>query len=75
MNSLQRRQYKRKTEHFIVLRNETERYYQFDLKIEKAKKFCKRKCKGFWMHESDWNQVTFRFQKESDAVYFGLMWL
>jgi len=76
MNSQQRRQHKRKTEHEITLHNLSERYFEFDMKIEKAKKFCKRKCKGFWMHESkDYKSATFRFQKQSDATYFGLMWL
>jgi len=75
MNSQQRRQYKRKTEHAVTLHIKEERYYYFDMRIEKAKKFCKRKCKGFWAHEADFNKVIFRFQKESDAVYFGLMWL
>ena len=76
MNAQQRRQFKRKTEHEITLHiNQSERYFEFDMKVAKAKKFCKRKCKGFWMNEKDYNKATFRFQKESDAVYFGLMWL
>lgn len=75
MNASQRRQYKRKTEHSVTLEIKEDRYYQFDLRIAKAKKFCKRKCKGFWTFESDWNKGIFKFQKERDAVYFGLMFL
>ncbi len=75
MNSSQRRQLKRKTEHEITLHVNEERYFQFDMRIDKAKKFCRRKCKGFWVCSKDWNSATFAFQKHSDAVYFGLMWL
>lgn len=75
MNSLQRRQHKRKTEHSVTLEIKEDRYYKFDLKVDKAKKFCRKKSKGFWLCEKGWNHATFRFQKESDAVYFGLIWL
>lgn len=75
MNSSQRRQHKRKTEHAVTIEIKEERYYQFDLKIDKAKKFCKKKCKGFWLCEKGWRSATFKFQSHSDATYFGLMWL
>jgi hypothetical protein len=75
MNSSQRRQHKRKVEHEITLDIKDERYFEFDLRVDKAKKFCKRKCKGFWMYEKSWNSARFCFQKHSDATYFGLMFL
>lgn len=75
MNSKQRRKLSRRFQYRITLYVREERYYQFDQRVDKAKQFCRKKCNGDWSYESDWDKGTFHFQKESDATYFGLMWL
>ena len=73
MNSKQRRQFNRKTNHQVILDIKNERYFQFDMRVEKAKTYCRRKCKGAWMLIKEYNRVTFKFQKESDAILFSLI--
>jgi len=75
MNSSERRIFKRKLNHTVTLYIKEERYFQFDDRMETAKKFCKRKCKGFWFATIQDDHAIFTFQKESDAVYFGLIHL
>lgn len=76
MNSKQRRQIERKYTHAITLYVQDERYYQFDQRMELARQWCKKRIKEKnWIRQADWNSSTFKFVKESDAVYFGLTWL
>lgn len=76
MNSKQRRQLERKTKHKITLeRNSGEDWMDYDNRAEKAVEWCKKNCKGEYVIQNRFSSGTFKFQKEAEAVYFGLLFL
>jgi hypothetical protein len=76
MNSKQRRQLERKTKYKVTLeRRGDEDWMEFDERVEKAVAWVKKKTKGEYFIQNRFSSGTFKFQKESDAVYFGLMWI
>jgi hypothetical protein len=76
MNSKDRRKFIRKYKHHVTLHVLDERYYLFDERVDKARLWCKDNFeKDTWMRKVSWDSSTFKFVKESDAVYFALKWL
>lgn len=76
MNSKQRRQLERKTRYKVTIsRRDGEMWLDYDDRAEDAVKWCKKKCKGEYLIKNGFSSATFKFQKESDAVHFGLMWI
>lgn len=77
MNSKQRRQLNRKTKYKVTItRNHaSESWIQYDDRSEKAIEWVKKNCKGEYHIINKFDSATFKFQKESDAVYFGLKWI
>lgn len=76
MNSKQRRKLERKTKYKITITQRPgEHWLNYDDRAEDAIKWCRKKCKGEYMIENDFHSATFKFQKESDAVHFGLIWI
>lgn len=76
MNAKQRRQLNRKTKyHVTIQRNAGETWDDYDNRCEKAVDWIKQKCAGEYVIQNRFSSGTFRFQKEGDAVMFGLLWL
>jgi len=76
MNSKQRRQLNRKTKYKVTIsRSTSESWLDYDDRSEAAIKWVQKNCKGAYMIENRFQDATFKFQKESDAVYFGLKWI
>lgn len=76
MNSAQRRKQKREHPHSIVIRTiEQEQYFKHDEKVYNAVKWCKRKCKGSWSVNTDWDHAEFKFSEHKDATIFALKWV
>lgn len=76
MNSKQRRQLERKTKYKVTLeRRGDEDWDDFDYRVEKAISWVKKKAKGEYFIQNRFSAGTFNFQKESDAVHFGLLWI
>jgi hypothetical protein len=76
MNSKQRRQLERKTKFKVTLAGRSgEDWMDYDHRVEKAIAWCKKKSKGEYVILNRFSSATFKFQKESDAVHFGLMWI
>ena len=76
MNSKQRRQLNRKTKYHVTLnRNSGEDWMDYDERSDKAVDWCKTKCTGEYVIHNRFSSGTFKFQKEGDAVMFGLLWL
>ena len=76
MNSKQRRQLQRKTKYKVTIsRSSSESWLDYDDRSEQAIAWVKKHCKGAYMVENRFSDATFKFQKESDAVYFGLKWI
>jgi hypothetical protein len=76
MNSAQRRKQKREHLHSIIIRtNEQQRYFEHDEKVYNAVKWCKKKCKGSWSMNTDWNHAEFKFSDHKDATIFALKWV
>jgi len=76
MNSAQRRKQKREHPHIIVIRTNTApTYYEHDEKIDNAAKWCKKKCKGSWRVDSNWDYAEFKFANHKDATIFALKWI
>lgn len=76
MNSKQRRQLERKTKYKVTIsRREGEHWIHFDDRAENAVSWCKKNCKGEYLIRNQFSTATFQFQKESDAVHFGLLWI
>ena len=76
MNSKQRRQLNRKTKYKVTLnRKISEDWLQYDDRSEKAISWVKKHCKGEYYIENRFSDAIFKFQKESDAVHFGLKWI
>lgn len=75
MNSAQRRKQKREHPHVIIIRTvEQEQYYKHDEKVVNAVKWCKKKCKGSWSVNTDWDHAEFKFSEHKDATIFALKW-
>lgn len=73
MNSKQRRQIDRKTKFKVKLnRHGNEEWSAFDIRITEAREWCRKNCKGAYLIDNHFGDGKFKFQKESDAVYFGL---
>ena len=47
----------------------------YDNRAEKAVEWCKKNCKGEYVIQNRFSSGTFKFQKEAEAVYFGLLFL
>jgi hypothetical protein len=76
MNSSQRRKARREHPHIIVIRTEESvQYYKHDEKVVNAVKWCKKKCKGSWSVNTDWDHAEFKFSEHKDATVFALKWL
>lgn len=77
MNAKQRRQLNRKTKFKITItRNHaSESWMDYDNRAENAVEWVKKNCKGEYVIQNKFDSATFKFQKESDAVYFGLKWI
>jgi hypothetical protein len=76
MNSAQRRKQKRGHPHIIIIRTQAvSTYYEHDEKIYNAEKWCKKKCKGSWRVETNWDCAEFKFSNHEDATIFALKWL
>jgi hypothetical protein len=76
MNSKQRRQLDRKTKYKVTItQREGESWLDYDDRSEDAVKWCRKKAKGAYVIQNGFHSATFKFQKESDAVHFGLMWI
>jgi hypothetical protein len=76
MNSRQRRIFNRTQNHVITLHsNQYKRFLEFDETIQRARQWCKKKCKGAHTTKHDWDKSIFTFQLERDAVIFALKWL
>ena len=76
MNSKQRRQLERKTKYKVTLeQREGEVWLDYDDRAEDAIKWCKKTCKGAYAVDDGFHKATFKFQKESEAVHFGLLWI
>jgi hypothetical protein len=73
MNSSQRRKAKREHPHRVsLLVNGNERYYAFDLRVDAAIKWCKKKCTGSYVVDAKTANAVFTFANEKDAIIFGL---
>lgn len=74
MNSSQRRKAKREHPHRVsLLVNGNERYYAFDLRVDAAKKWCRKKCTGSYVIDNtDISRSVFKFANKKDAIIFGL---
>ncbi len=76
MNSSQRRKARREHPHVIVIRTiEQKRYFEHDEKVLNAIKWCKKKCKGSWSVNSEWDHAEFKFAEHKDATVFALKWI
>jgi len=76
MNAKQRRKLERKTKYKITLeRNSGEHWMDYDNRTEKAVDWVKQNCKGEYVIQNRFATGTFKFQKESDAVHFGLLFI
>jgi hypothetical protein len=76
MNSKQRRQLERKTKYKVTLqRRGDEHWMDYDDRVEKAIAWVKKKSKGEYVIQNKFSSGVFKFQKESDAVHFGLLWI
>lgn len=76
MNSKQRRQLNRKTKYKVTInRSSSESWLDYDDRAEKAVTWVKRHCKGEYYIINRFQDATFKFQKESDAVHFGLLFI
>ena len=76
MNAKQRRKLERKTKYKITLeRNSNEDWMDYDSRSDKAVAWCKKNCKGEYVILNRFSTGTFKFQKESDAVHFGLLFI
>jgi hypothetical protein len=76
MNSAQRRKQKREQPHIIIIRTEPHHpYYEHDMKVIDAVKWCKKKCKGSWSVDTSWDHAEFKFSEHKDATIFGLKWI
>jgi hypothetical protein len=76
MNSAQRRKAKREHPHSIIIRTaESTQYYKHDEKVVNAVKWCKKKCKGSWSVNTEWDYAEFKFSEHKDATFFALKWI
>lgn len=76
MNAKQRRQLERKTKFKVTLeRRSEENWDDYDYRVEKAVTWVKKNTKGEYLIQNRFSSGTFKFQKESDAVHFGLLWI
>ncbi len=76
MNSKQRRQLERKTKYKITLtRGADESWVTYDFRSDDAVEWVKKNAKGEYVIKNRFAEATFQFQKESDAVIFGLKWI
>lgn len=76
MNSKQRRQLERRTKFKVTITQRPgEHWINYDDRAEKAVAWCKKKSKGSYIIKNGFHSATFQFQKESDAVHFGLLWI
>ena len=76
MNSKQRRKSKREHLYNIIIRtDQQQRYFEHDEKVYSAVKWCKKKCKGSWSLNTDWDHAEFKFSDHKDATIFALKWI
>lgn len=76
MNAKQRRKLDRKTPHKIsITRKGGETWLEYDDRAIEAVEWCKKKSKGSYVILNRFNDATFKFEKEGDAVMFGLLWI
>ena len=77
MNALQRRKNRREHPYVMVMTVSNEKnYYEFDNKVEVARKWCKKKCKGNSIVDINYyDRAVFKFANDKDAVIFGLKFL
>ncbi len=76
MNSKQRRQLERKTKYKVTLtRRPEESWVTYDFRSDDAVDWVKKNTKGEYVIKNRFAEATFQFQKESDAVIFGLKWI
>lgn len=76
MNAKQRRKLERKTPYKISLnRNTGEAWDEYHDRSISAVDWCKKTCKGEYTILNRYGDPTFKFQKQSDAVIFGLLYI
>lgn len=77
MNSSQRRRIRRQFAFVVeVPASHTERYFQYDGRVEDAEEWCRKQFKkDAWQSAQYWDHSDFKFVKESDAVLFSLKWV
>ena len=77
MNSSQRRRNRRQFAFVVeVPASHTERYFQYDGRVEDAEEWCRKQFKkDAWQSAQYWDHSDFKFVKESDAVLFSLKWV
>jgi len=75
MNSAQRRKTAREHPHVVTLRaTEHDRYFHLDDRVDNARRWCRKQCKGSWRTIESWDCTEFKFSNQKDAVYFALKW-